>query len=65
MPIKTRQSNVDFFNNVQKHLTLGRNATGESDRTSSDLTPEEHRSSQSMIRLRQDLTLGCKAFWRV
>jgi hypothetical protein len=34
--------------------TLGRVATGESD----DLTPKEHRSSQSMIRLRQDLTLG-------
>jgi hypothetical protein len=37
------------------HLTLGRNTTGESDRTLSDLTPEELRSSQSIICLRQDL----------
>jgi len=42
-------------------LTLGCSASGESDRTLSDLTPEEHRSSQSMIRLRQDL-ISCSWF---
>jgi hypothetical protein len=37
-------------------LTLGCIATGESDRSPNDLTPEELRSSQSIICLRQDLT---------
>jgi hypothetical protein len=37
-------------------FTLGRNATGEYDRSPIDLTQEEHRSSQSMIRSPNDYT---------
>jgi hypothetical protein len=56
-----RRNAVQCLDTAEHGLTLGRNATGESDRSENgslnDLTPEELRSSQSIICLRQDLTI--------
>ncbi len=59
--IHPENHNIHVRKVSENDLTLGRNATGESDRTLSDLTPEELRSSQSIICLGQDLTLGRNA----
>jgi hypothetical protein len=50
------QKRYATYTELMESLTLGRVATGESDRSPNDLTPEELRSSQSIICLRQDLT---------